>query len=110
MWGGEECCLSRLNPNINKQIVQTGLFENNLFHDQSIYSIVIFLTIVITFSFYDVVMMLGENLCWSLKVHGGRGGFMIREVTLAYVNRDTTTVVSQIKWSQCFKKSVKNNI
>ena len=107
MWGGEECCLSRLNPNINKQIVQTGLFENNLFHDQSIYSIVIFLTIVITFSFYDVVMMLGENLCWSLKVHGGRGGFMIREVTLAYVNRDTTTVVSQIKWSQSFKKSVK---
>ena len=38
---------------------------------------------------------------------GGRGGFMIREVTLAYVNRDTTTVVSQIKWSQSFKKSVK---
>ena len=37
---------------------------------------------------------------------GGRGGFMIREVTLAYVNRDTTTVVSQIKWSQSFKKSV----
>ena len=35
---------------------------------------------------------------------GGRGGFMIREVTLAYVNRDTTTVVSQIKWSQSFKK------
>ena len=38
---------------------------------------------------------------------GGRGGFMIREVTLAYVNRDTTTVVSQIKWSQSFEKSVK---
>ena len=38
---------------------------------------------------------------------GGGGGFMIREVTLAYVNRDTTTVVSQIKWSQSFKKSVK---
>ena len=38
---------------------------------------------------------------------GGRGGFMIREVTLAYVNRDTTTVVSQIKWSQSLKKSVK---
>ena len=38
---------------------------------------------------------------------GGRGGLMIREVTLAYVNRDTTTVVSQIKWSQSFKKSVK---
>ena len=38
---------------------------------------------------------------------GGRNGFMIREVTLAYVNRDTTTVVSQIKWSQSFKKSVK---
>ena len=37
----------------------------------------------------------------------GRGGLMIREVTLAYVNRDTTTVVSQIKWSQSFKKSVK---
>ena len=32
---------------------------------------------------------------------------MIREVTLAYVNRDTTTVVRQIKWSQSFKKSVK---
>ena len=38
---------------------------------------------------------------------GGGGGFMIREVTLAYVNRDTTTVVSQIKWSQSFEKSVK---
>ena len=38
---------------------------------------------------------------------GGRGGLMIREVTLAYVNRDTTAVVSQIKWSQSLKKSVK---
>ena len=75
---------------------------------KTFYSIVIFLTIVITFSFYDVVMMLGENLCWSLKVHGGRGGFMIREVTLAYVNRDTTKVVSQIKWSQSLKKKCKN--
>ena len=76
--GGGESCLTPLNPNINKQIVQTvlkhflkGLFENNLFHDQSIYSIVIFLTILITFSFYDVVMMLGENRCWSLKVEAG---------------------------------------
>ena len=72
--GGRSC----LNPSINKQIVQTvlnhflkGLFENNLFHDQSIYPIVIFLTILITFSFYDVVMMLGENRCWSLKVEAG---------------------------------------
>ena len=72
--GGRSC----LNSSINKQIVQTvlnhflkGLFENNLFHDQSIYSIVIFLTILITFLFYDVVMMLGENRCWSLKVEAG---------------------------------------
>ena len=39
---------------------------------------------------------------------GGRGGFMIREVTLAYVNRDTTTVVSQITLSQSLKKKCKN--
>ena len=76
--GGGESCLTPLNPNINKQIVQTvlkhflkGLFEKNLFHDQSIYSIVIFLIILITFSFYDVVMMLGEDRCWSLKVEAG---------------------------------------
>ena len=60
---------SKLNS--NDIILLKGLFENNLFHDQSIYSIVIFLTILITFSFYDVVMMLGENRCWSLKVEAG---------------------------------------
>ena len=41
---------------------------------------------------------------------GGRNGFMIREVTLAYVNRDTTKVVSQVKWSQSLKKKCKNNV
>ena len=38
----------------------------------------IFLIILITFPFDDVVMLLGENRCWSLK--GERG--LIREVTL----------------------------
>ena len=60
---------SKLNS--NDIILLKGLFENNLFHDQSIYSIVIFLTILITFSFYDVVMMLEENRCWSPKVEAG---------------------------------------
>ena len=104
--GGGGSCLTPLNPNINKQIVQTvlkhilkGLFENNLVHDQSIYSIGIFLTILITFSF---LWCCDDASRKSLLVtqSGGRGGFMIREVTLAYVNRDTTTVVSQIKLSQ----------
>ena len=51
---------------------------------------------------YDV-----RRKSWLVTQSGGRNGFMIREVTLAYVNRDTTTVVSQIKWSQSLKKGVK---
>ena len=46
--------------------------------DQNISVIVIFLIILITFPFDDVVMLLGENRCGSLK--GERG--LIREVTL----------------------------
>ena len=112
--GGGWSCLTPLNPNINKQIVQTvlkhilkGLFENNFVHDQSIYSIGIFLTILITFSFLWCCDDVSRK---SLLVtqSGGRGGFMIREATLAYVNRDTTTVVSQIKLSQSLKKKCKN--
>ena len=60
--GGGGCCLAPLNPNINKQ---------NCFMIKTFYSIVIFLTILITFLIYDVVMMLGENRCWSLKVEVG---------------------------------------
>ena len=74
---------------------------------KTFYSIVIFLTILITFLIYDVVVMLGENRCWSLKVEAGVA-LWFYDLRGAYVNRDTTTVVSQIKWSHSFlKKSVK---
>ena len=114
--GGEECCLSPLNLNINKQIVQTVLvytFSERIIREW-----------FVSWSKHLLDCDLFNNsqnlfILWccddvrrkSLLVtqSGGRNGFMIREVTLAYVNRDTTTVVSQIKWSQCFKKSVKNN-
>ena len=76
---------------------------------KTFYSIVIFLTILITFLIYDVVMMLGENRCWSLKVEVGMA-LLFYDLRGAYVNRDTTTVVSQIKWSHSFKKKCKNNI
>ena len=76
---------------------------------KTFYSIVIFLTILITFLIYDVVMMLGENRCWSLKVEAGMA-LWFYDLRGAYVNRDTTTVVSQIKWSHSFKKKCKNNI
>ena len=52
--------------------------NTNLLKDQNISLIVIFLIILITFPFDDVVMLLGENRCGSLK--GERG--LIREVTL----------------------------
>ena len=46
--------------------------ENNLLEDQNISLIVIFLIVLITFPFDDVVMLLGENRCWSLKGRGER--------------------------------------
>ena len=76
---------------------------------KTFYSIVIFLTILITFLIYDVVVMLGENRCWSLKVEVGMA-LWFYDLRGAYVNRYTTTAVSQIKWSHSFKKKCKNNI
>ena len=68
---------SKFNSN-NIFAVKQITLENNLLKDQNISLIVIFLIILITFPFDDVVMLLGENRCGSLK--GERG--LIREVTL----------------------------
>ena len=105
--------LTPLSPNINKQIVQTVLvytFSERIIREW-----------FVSWSKHLLDCDLFNNsqnlfILWccddirrkSLLVtqSGGRNGFMISEVTLAYVNRDTTAVVSQIKWSQCFKKSV----
>ena len=62
-----------LSPNIHIQILQTGLHTfplrmswENLTKDQSIFSLVSILLILITFSLANVWIPLGENWCWSL--------------------------------------------
>ena len=72
--------LNSSSPNIHIQILQTGLYTfplriswENLLKDQSIFSLVIILLILITFSLDIVWISLGENWCWSLL---GLKGFM----------------------------------
>ena len=62
-----------LSPKIHIQILQTDLNTfpywiswENLFKDQSIFSEVIILFILINFSFNIVLTLLGEIWCWSL--------------------------------------------
>ena len=62
-----------LSPNIHIQILQTDLptfplriSYENLIKDQSIFSSVIILLILITSSRDNVWILLGENCCWSL--------------------------------------------
>ena len=62
-----------LSPNILIQILQTDLHTSpltisweNLIKDQSIFSMVIILLILITLSLDSVWILLGENCCWSL--------------------------------------------
>ena len=61
------------SPNIHIQILKTDLYtfplkisEENLIKDQSIFSWVIILLILITSSDDNVWISLGENCCWSL--------------------------------------------
>ena len=65
--------LNRLSPNIHIQILQTdlhtsplGISWENLIKDLAIFSMVIILLILITLSFDNVWILLGENWCWSL--------------------------------------------
>ena len=53
-------------PNIHLQILETDLFWENLIKDQSIFSVLISLLILISFSLYKVWISLGENCGWSL--------------------------------------------
>ena len=76
--GGVGRGVTPLNTNSNKQFYRLTSIENNLLKDQNISLIVIFMIILITFPFDDVVMLLGENCCWSLKRERG----LIREVPL----------------------------
>ena len=65
--------VNSLSPNIHMQILQKGLYTfplriswENLLKDQSIFSLVIILLILITFSLANVWISLGESWCWSL--------------------------------------------
>ena len=73
--------INPLSPNIHIQILQTDLHTSpltisweNLIKDQSIFSIVIILLILITLSL-DSVWMLGETCCWSLLALKGLTSF-----------------------------------
>ena len=82
-WGeeGGGGCATPLNPNSKKQNFPDWpsyiFLENNLFKDQNISSIVIFLIILISFPFDNEVMLLGKK---SLLVtqRGERGGLSER--------------------------------
>ena len=70
---GTKICLNPLSPNIHLQILQTDLYTfplrislENLIKDQSIFSWVIILLILIASSHDHVWISLGENCCWSL--------------------------------------------
>ena len=61
-----------LSPNIHLQILHTDLYTfplkiswENLKKDHGIFTLVIILLILITFSFDNVWIFLGENWCWS---------------------------------------------
>ena len=65
--------LNPLSPNIHIQILRTGLYTfplriswESLIKDQGIFSLVIILLTLITFSLANVWKSLGENWCWSL--------------------------------------------
>ena len=65
--------LNPLSPSIHIQILQTDLHTfpfriswENLIKDQGIFSLVIILLILITFSLANLWISLGENWCWSL--------------------------------------------
>ena len=61
-----------LSPKIHLQILrETDLssWENQFFKDQSIFRLVTTAFILVNFSFNYVLMLLGENLCWSLLGH-----------------------------------------
>ena len=70
----ESVCIYPLSPNIHNiiQIFQTDLYT--LIKDQSIFSYVIILLILITSSHDNVWISLGENCCWSLL---GLKGLMV---------------------------------
>ena len=65
-------CLNPLSPSIQEQILQTDLHIfpsriswENLIKDQSIFSLMIILLILITLSLDNVWICFGENWCWS---------------------------------------------
>ena len=80
-----------LSPNIHIQILQTDLHTSpltisweNLIKDQSIFSMVIILLILITLSLDSVWTLLGETCCWSLLALKGlkkSGKIMLAKMT-----------------------------
>ena len=66
-----------LSPNIHLEILHTDLYMfpwktswENLLKDQSIFLKVTILVILITFSLHNVLIVWGENWCWSLLGKG----------------------------------------
>ena len=88
--GYEGSFINPLSPNIHVQILQTGLYTfplriswENLIKDQGIFSLVIILLTVITFSLANVWISLGENWCWSLLGLKGLMGFDCNKTVLS---------------------------
>ena len=66
-----------LSPNIHLEILRTDLYMfhwktswENLLKDQCVFLKVIILVILITFSLHYVLIVWGENWCWSLLSKG----------------------------------------
>ena len=75
--------INPLSPDIHLQILQTDLHTfpltislENLIKDQSIFSMVIILLILIPLSLDSVWILLGETCCWSLLSLKGLTSFV----------------------------------
>ena len=71
--------------------ISLRISEENLFKDQGIFLTVIILLILITFCLNDVLILLGENWCWSLTIGTWR------ELQFNFVDSGENSVV----WPLC---------
>ena len=59
------------------QTISQRISWENIIIDQSIFPLVVLVLILITFSFDDVLVLSGENSCWSLLGLKGLGNHVI---------------------------------
>ena len=119
------CNINPLSPNIHIQILQTDLHTSpltisweNLIKDQSIFSMVIILLILITLSLDSVWILLGETCCWSLLALKGLTSFVtlwglknfVRNKKLNFANKkdEKLTVSSTVEGVFFIQPNLKN--